>query len=81
MPSMVQRVSSSILPTHMLPFSSLATCPETKMKSPARTAGWNGSVPFLPMVWMSLLSPLTDVPLQHGSFDDVDAALAVDQVA
>ena len=54
---MVQRVSSSILPTHMLPFSSLATWPETKMKSPARTAGWNGRFGFfLPIGTMPLLT-------------------------
>src|SRR5919108_4538550 len=84
-PSMVQRVSSSMLPTHMLPFSSLATCPETKMKSPARTAGWNGKVPFLPIALMSfalsLICPPWIVALQDRSLDDVDAALPVDQIA
>src|SRR5262245_18782415 len=89
MPSMVQRVSSSMLPTHMLPFSSLATCPETKMKSPARTAGWNGRFGFrLPIGFMSLSFSLICPPrcdpivaLQDRGLDDVDAALPVDQVA
>jgi hypothetical protein len=37
--SIVPRVSSSIVPEIMLPSASFATWPETKMKSPARTAG------------------------------------------
>ena len=46
MASIVPRVSSSIVPEIMLPSASLATWPETKMKSPARTAGWNGKFGF-----------------------------------
>jgi hypothetical protein len=39
MVSIVPAVSSSIVPCNMLLSASLATWPETKMKSPARTAG------------------------------------------
>ena len=45
--SIVAWVSSSIVPSTMLPSASLPTWPETKMKSPARTAGWNGRFGFL----------------------------------
>src|SRR5215218_5714278 len=97
MASRVQRVSSSMLPTHILPFSSLATWPETKMKSPARTAGWNGRFGFFfPIGMMSLLKffpvqslwgsptrppPKTGKESQHRSLDDVHAALPVYQIA
>src|SRR3954470_17642579 len=88
MASRVQRVSSSMLPTHMLPFSSLATWPDTKMKSPARTAGWNGRFGFfLPIGVMCLLKMSPDKPYRadpgskNRSLDDVHAALSVYQIA
>src|SRR4051812_43609116 len=83
MVSRVQRVSSSILPTHILPLSSLATWPETKMKSPARTAGWNGRFGFfLPIGLMSLLKVSPDNPRsKYRRLDDIHAALAVYQIA
>src|SRR3954471_17886249 len=84
MASRVQRASSSMLPTHMLPLSSLATWPETKMKSPARTAGWNGRFGFfLPIGLMVVLVKVSpDNPaLENRSLDDIHAALAVYQIA
>src|ERR1700674_900340 len=53
------------------------------MKSPARTPGWNGRFGFrLPMVMiLSFTEGLPSFYLEYRSFDDVDAALAVDQVA
>jgi len=38
----------------MLPSASLETWPEMKMKSPARTAGWNGRLGFF--------LPITEMP-------------------
>src|SRR4051812_13241088 len=83
MASRVQRVSSSMLPTHMLPFSSLATWPETKIKSPARTAGWNGRFGFfLPIGVMLLLKIVSANPgSKNRSLDDIHAALPVYQIA
>jgi hypothetical protein len=46
MVSIVARVSTSIEPSIMSLLASFATCPDTKIKSPARTAGWNGRFGF-----------------------------------
>src|SRR5262245_23596240 len=84
MHSSVQRVCSSIFAApHILPFSSFGTCPDTKMKSPARTAGWNGRFGFfLPMAMILSLAMSPSGPRsKHRRLDDIDAALPIDQIA
>src|SRR5262249_52505101 len=74
-----------MVPEIMLPSASFATWPETKMKSPARTAGWNGRLGFFfPIGWTSPRRPPASFMalslVQCRGFDDVDAANAVDEV-